>query len=67
MKDYEQLYYDTLYKNKQLEKEITKLKEEIELLKKYSKSGNVKQIIINEIVRRNNMSAKDEDFENGNI
>lgn len=54
MKDYEQLYYDTLYKNKQLEKEITKLKEEIYLLKKYNKNNNLKEIIINEIVRRNN-------------
>lgn len=54
MEDYETLYYDLLYKNKQLEKENKKLKEEIELLKKYSKSGNVKQIIINEIIRRNN-------------
>lgn len=54
MEDYETLYYDLLYKNKQLEKENTKLKEEIELLKKYSKNGNIKQIIINEIIRRNN-------------
>lgn len=54
MEDYETLYYDLLYKNKQLEKENKKLKEEIELLKKYSKNGNIKQIIINEIIRRNN-------------
>lgn len=52
MKDYEQLYYDTLYKNKQLEKEITKLKEEIYLLKKYSKKGELKDIIFKELIER---------------
>jgi hypothetical protein len=31
--DYEQLYYDEKYKNKQLEKEISNLKDEISILK----------------------------------
>ena len=53
MEDYETLYYDLLYKNKQLEKENKKLKEEMELLKKYSKNGNIKQFIY-EIIRSNN-------------
>jgi hypothetical protein len=52
MKDYEQLYYDVLYKNKKLEKENKKLKEEILLFKKYNKTSNLKEIIIKEIVRR---------------
>ena len=52
MKDYEQLYYDILYKNKQLEKEITKLKKEINLLKKYSKKGELKDIIFKELIER---------------
>jgi len=30
MKDYEQLYYDELYKNKKLENEVKRLKEEIQ-------------------------------------
>lgn len=52
MKDYEQLYYDLLYKNRKLIQKNKELEEEIELLKKY-KNNNVKDIIIKEIIRRN--------------
>ncbi len=40
MEDYEQLYYDALYKIKQLEKENSDLKQELELI-----SNNSKKII----------------------
>ena len=51
--DYEQLYYDLLYKNKELLQENKELKEEIEILKKYSKNGDLKEIIIKELKRYN--------------
>ena len=51
MKDYEQLYYDELYKNKELQKKIKELKEENRLLKKYSKCSDVKELIIKEIIK----------------
>lgn len=53
MKDYEQLYYDLLYKYKKIKKENEDLKEEIRLLKKYQQNGDLKDIIIKEIIRRN--------------
>lgn len=53
MKDYEQLYYDLLYKYKNLLQINKELEEELELLKKYSKNGNIKEIVIKEIIRRN--------------
>lgn len=37
MKDYEQLYYDALYKIKQLEKENSDLRQELELINNNSK------------------------------
>ena len=52
MKDYEQLYYDLLYENKKLIKKVKELEEELSLLKKYQNNGNLKEIIIKEIVRR---------------
>lgn len=51
MEDYEQLYYDELHKNKELIKKIKQLEEEIIILKKYSKNGNLKEIIIKEIIK----------------
>lgn len=47
--DYEQLYYDELYKNKKLEEQIKQLQEELEMLK-----GNKKIIeyIIQEVKKR---------------
>ena len=52
MKDYEQLYYDILYKYKKLLKKNKELEEEIELFKKHA-NGDLKDIIIKEIIRRN--------------
>jgi len=46
--DYEQLYFDLLYENKQLKWQIKELKEEIELLKK-DKGKILKSEIVKEI------------------
>ncbi len=51
MKDYEQLYYDELYKNKELVQKIKDLEEELSLIKSYSKNNNLKEIIIKEFQR----------------
>lgn len=51
MKDYEQLYYDELYKNKELVQKIKDLEEELSLIKRYSKNNNLKEIIIKEFQR----------------
>lgn len=51
MRDYEQLYYDIYFKYKQIKKENNQLKEELNLLKKHSKNGDVKSIIIKEVIR----------------
>lgn len=37
-KDYEQLYYDTLYELKKTKEKLVALEEELELLKKYKKN-----------------------------
>jgi len=50
--DYEQLYYDELHKNKKILKKIKDLEEEIIILKKYSNNGDLKEIIIKEIIER---------------
>lgn len=48
MKDYEQLYFDLLYENKQLKGQIKELQQEIDLLKK-DKNKLLKSEIIREI------------------
>lgn len=58
MKDYEQLYYDLYFKYRNLIKENKELKQEIDLLKKYSKNGDLKEIIIKEIVRHKECDIK---------
>jgi hypothetical protein len=52
MKDYETAYYEIYYKYRKLLQKNKELEQEIELFKKYSK-GDLKEIIIKEIVRRN--------------
>ena len=52
MKDYETLYYDMVFKYKNLKKENEYLKQEIELLKKYQKDKDLKYLIIKEVVRK---------------
>jgi len=51
-KDYEQLYYDSLYKIKKLKKENAVLKEEISILKKLNKNGELKMILARLIIER---------------
>lgn len=48
--NYEQLYYDELYKNKKMFQKIKDLEEEIEILKKY-KDNSLKDLIIKEIIK----------------
>lgn len=45
MKDYEQLYYDSLYEIKLLKQENKNLKEELVLIKNLIKSKSKKEII----------------------
>ena len=47
--DYEQLYYDELHENKKFIQKNKELEEELEKLKKYSKDGNIKDLIIQEL------------------
>ena len=49
MKDYEQLYYDALYKIKSLEKENKSLKQDLEIYKALLKNKDLKRIIANDL------------------
>ena len=51
-KDYEQLYYDSLYEIKKLRKENDVLKEEISILKKLNKNGESKIKLASLIIER---------------
>lgn len=46
MKDFEQLYYDEVYKNKKLKEKIKSLEEELNLYKQFNKSKNLKTTLI---------------------
>ena len=48
-KDYEQLYYDELYKNKELMQKYKLLEEELEIYKSIQKNKDLKQVIVNMI------------------
>lgn len=58
MKDFEQLYYDSLYKNRKLEEEIKNLKQELEI---YKNKKDAKSIIMNDfskyIKKKNNQNS----------
>lgn len=58
MRDYEQLYYDLYFRYRNLIKENKELKQEIDLLKKYTKNGDLKEIIIKEILRHKEHDIK---------
>lgn len=49
--DYEQLYYDSLYKIKKLEQQINILEEEKEVYKNLLGNKNIKAIIAKDLVR----------------
>lgn len=51
MKDYDQLYYDSLYKIKKLENKIKLLEQEIEIYKLFQKDKNVKEILIKDFIK----------------
>ena len=51
MKDYEQLYYDELYKSKELIQKCKELEEELELLKKYSKKSAIIEQIMKDLMK----------------
>lgn len=54
MKDYEQLYYDSLYEIKKLRRENIILKQEIDLYKNLIKNKDLKKFIVKEIIRYKN-------------
>lgn len=51
MKDYEQMYYDLLYKHKQVLKKIENLEQEIEIYKSLQNNKNIKEIIIKDFIK----------------
>lgn len=52
MKDYEQLYYDSQYKIKQLENEIKLLKEKIYMYETFNKKNDLKKALVEILIRR---------------
>ena len=50
MKDYEQMYYDLLYKYKQAVQKIDDLEQELEILTK-SKDIKVKQLLVEQLIK----------------
>jgi len=51
MKDYEQLYYDALYKIRSLEKENKSLKQDLEIYKALLKNKDLKKIIADDLIQ----------------
>lgn len=51
-KDYEQLYYDSLYENKKLKKENEVLKEEILIIKSLNKNKELKILLAKLLAER---------------
>ena len=51
-KDYEQLYYDSLYENKKLKKENEILKEEILIIKSLNKNNELKILLAKLLAER---------------
>lgn len=51
-KDYEQLYYDSLYENKMLKKENEVLKEEILIIKSLNKNNELKILLAKLLAER---------------
>lgn len=51
MKDYEQMYYDLLYKYNQAIKKVEQLEQEVELLTN-SKDMKIKKILIEQLIKK---------------
>lgn len=52
MKDYEQLYYDSQYKIKQLENELKVLKEKIYMYETFNNKKDLKKALVDILIRR---------------
>ena len=52
MKDYEQLYYDSQYKIKQLKNEIKDLKEKLYMYETFNKKKDLKKALVEILIRR---------------
>ncbi len=50
MKDYEQLYYDLLYKHKKALKKLKELEQELEILSKY-KDVKTKKLLLESFIK----------------
>lgn len=53
-KDYEQLYYDTLYELKELRKKVDILEQENEIYKSIQKNKDLKKVIVDMLIRYTN-------------
>ena len=51
MKDYEQLYYNTLYELKQIKKEKYLLEQEFEMYRSIQKNKDLKKVIVEEMLK----------------
>lgn len=51
MKDFEQLYYDSIYENKKIIEENNKLKQEIEIYKTLSQNKQLNKIIAKDLIK----------------
>ena len=51
MKDYEQLYYDVLYKIKQLENQNKLLEQELNIYKSLQKNKDLKKVVVDMLIK----------------
>lgn len=51
MIDYEQLYYDSLYRNRELTKKNNELEELLEIYKDILKNKGIKEIIVKDFIK----------------
>lgn len=56
MKDYEQMYYDTLYELNKLKTKNKELEQELEIYKSMQKNKDLKKVIVDMIVKYLNES-----------
>lgn len=59
MKDYEQLYYDALYKIKQLKSKNELLEEELDIYKSMQTNKDLKKVIVESILKYRKRERKD--------
>lgn len=56
MKDYEQMYYDTLYELNKLKTKSKKLEQELEIYKLMQKNKDLKKVIVEMVIKYLNES-----------